>query len=64
VPHGRERNDGSSSSESARRTRHTLDLFERTRLSVLLVDRCPPDEVDGMARAVFGGMFMGGRALS
>ena len=36
----------------------TLDLLERTRLRVILVDRCQPHEVGGLAREAFGGMFM------
>ncbi len=36
----------------------TLDLLERTRLRVLLVDRCQPHELGGLARESFGGMFM------
>jgi predicted oxidoreductase len=35
----------------------TLELLERGR-SVLLVDRCRPEEVGGLAREAFGGMFM------
>jgi predicted oxidoreductase len=35
----------------------TLELLERGR-SVLLVDRCHPEEVGGLAREAFGGMFM------
>jgi predicted oxidoreductase len=36
----------------------TLELLEQTRDPVLLVDRCRPDEVGGLAREAFGGMFM------
>jgi predicted oxidoreductase len=36
----------------------TLELLESTDLNVLLVDRCRPDEVGGLAREAFGGMFM------
>jgi predicted oxidoreductase len=36
----------------------TLELLERTQLRVLLVDRCQPHEVGGLAREAFGGMFM------
>jgi predicted oxidoreductase len=36
----------------------TLELLERTREPVLLVDRCRPDELGGLAREAFGGMFM------
>jgi predicted oxidoreductase len=35
----------------------TLELLERGR-QVLLVDRCLPEEVGGLAREAFGGMFM------
>jgi predicted oxidoreductase len=35
----------------------TLELLERGR-EVLLVDRCQPGEVGGLAREAFGGMFM------
>ncbi|MEA2428885.1 MAG: uncharacterized protein QOF37_2513, partial [Thermoleophilaceae bacterium] len=35
----------------------TLELLEHGR-SVLLLDRCDPDEVGGLAREAFGGMFM------
>ncbi|TMM05840.1 MAG: FAD-binding dehydrogenase [Actinobacteria bacterium] len=35
----------------------TLELLERGR-EVLLVDRCMPEEVGGLAREAFGGMFM------
>ncbi|HEV3002492.1 MAG TPA: FAD-binding dehydrogenase [Solirubrobacteraceae bacterium] len=35
----------------------TLELLNRGR-SVLLVDRCAPEEVGGLAREAFGGMFM------
>jgi uncharacterized protein len=35
----------------------TLELLERGR-DVLLVDRCHPEEVGGLAREAFGGMFM------
>ena len=34
-----------------------LELLERGR-EVLLVDRCRPEEVGGLAREAFGGMFM------
>jgi uncharacterized protein len=36
----------------------TLELLERSDLRVLLVDRCAPEEVGGLAREAFGGMFM------
>jgi predicted oxidoreductase len=36
----------------------TLELLEHTSLRVLLVDRCAPHEVGGLAREAFGGMFM------
>ncbi len=36
----------------------TLELLERGDRSVLLVDRCAPQEVGGLAREAFGGMFM------
>jgi len=36
----------------------TLELLERSELRVLLVDRCAPEEVGGLAREAFGGMFM------
>jgi predicted oxidoreductase len=36
----------------------TLELLESSDVSVLLVDRCAPDEVGGLAREAFGGMFM------
>jgi predicted oxidoreductase len=36
----------------------TLELLERTEHHVLLLDRCRPDEVGGLAREAFGGMFM------
>ena len=35
----------------------TLELLEHDR-SVVLLDRCRPDEVGGLAREAFGGMFM------
>ena len=35
----------------------TLELLERGR-DVLLLDRCKPEEVGGLAREAFGGMFM------
>jgi predicted oxidoreductase len=35
----------------------TLELLEQGR-DVVLVDRCRPDEVGGLAREAFGGMFM------
>src|SRR5918997_4112796 len=35
----------------------TLELLNHGR-SVLLVDRCAPEEVGGLAREAFGGMFM------
>src|SRR5438045_8723134 len=35
----------------------TLELLEHGR-DVLLVDRCRPEEVGGLAREAFGGMFM------
>src|ERR671938_750704 len=35
----------------------TLDLLEAGR-DVLLLDRCKPEEVGGLAREAFGGMFM------
>jgi uncharacterized protein len=35
----------------------TLELLERGR-SVALLDRCQPDELGGLAREAFGGMFM------
>jgi predicted oxidoreductase len=35
----------------------TLELLEHGR-DVLLIDRCKPDEVGGLAREAFGGMFM------
>jgi uncharacterized protein len=35
----------------------TLELLERG-LDVVLVDRCRPEEVGGLAREAFGGMFM------
>ncbi len=35
----------------------TLELLERGQ-QVLLVDRCTPEEVGGLAREAFGGMFM------
>ncbi|HEX8976116.1 MAG TPA: FAD-binding dehydrogenase [Solirubrobacteraceae bacterium] len=36
----------------------TLELLEHTDARVLLVDRCQPHEVGGLAREAFGGMFM------
>jgi predicted oxidoreductase len=36
----------------------TLELLEQRKLRVLLVDRCAPEEVGGLAREAFGGMFM------
>jgi uncharacterized protein len=36
----------------------TLELLERADVRVLLVDRCAPHEVGGLAREAFGGMFM------
>ena len=36
----------------------TLELLERSDGRVLLVDRCEPHEVGGLAREAFGGMFM------
>ena len=36
----------------------TLELLERADARVLLVDRCAPHEVGGLAREAFGGMFM------
>src|SRR3954464_11462836 len=35
----------------------TLELLEHGR-DVLLIDRCKPEEVGGLAREAFGGMFM------
>src|SRR5918997_702243 len=35
----------------------TLELLDRGR-SVILLDRCKPEEVGGLAREAFGGMFM------
>src|SRR3954470_14558021 len=35
----------------------TLELLDKWR-SVRLVDRCKPEEVGGLAREAFGGMFM------
>src|SRR3954447_13425764 len=35
----------------------TLELLEHGR-HVLLLDRCKPEEVGGLAREAFGGMFM------
>src|SRR3954447_13743541 len=35
----------------------TLELLDHGR-DVLLVDRCKPEEVGGLAREAFGGMFM------
>src|SRR5438105_15435970 len=36
----------------------TLELLEQSTGTVLLVDRCAPEEVGGLAREAFGGMFM------
>jgi hypothetical protein len=36
----------------------TLELLENTSLRILLLDRCRPEEVGGLAREAFGGMFM------
>src|SRR5438105_8961842 len=36
----------------------TLELLEQSTGTVLLVDRCAPHEVGGLAREAFGGMFM------
>ena len=36
----------------------TLELLECSDVRILLVDRCEPDEVGGLAREAFGGMFM------
>jgi uncharacterized protein len=36
----------------------TLELLERADVRILLLDRCAPDEVGGLAREAFGGMFM------
>jgi hypothetical protein len=36
----------------------TLELLENTNVRVLLVDRCAPHELGGLAREAFGGMFM------
>src|SRR5579875_398443 len=36
----------------------TLELLESSTKSILLVDRCAPHEVGGLAREAFGGMFM------
>src|SRR6478735_8535202 len=36
----------------------TLELLECSDVRILLVDRCAPDEVGGLAREAFGGMFM------
>jgi len=36
----------------------TLELLENSSLRILLVDRCAPHEVGGLAREAFGGMFM------
>ena len=36
----------------------TLELLECRDLRILLVDRCAPHEVGGLAREAFGGMFM------
>src|SRR5690348_9627232 len=36
----------------------TLELLERADGRIMLVDRCAPHEVGGLAREAFGGMFM------
>src|ERR1700748_2665728 len=36
----------------------TLELLESADVRILLVDRCAPHEVGGLAREAFGGMFM------
>jgi predicted oxidoreductase len=36
----------------------TLDVLENCDARILLVDRCAPHEVGGLAREAFGGMFM------
>ncbi|MGB9183381.1 MAG: FAD-binding dehydrogenase [Solirubrobacteraceae bacterium] len=36
----------------------TLELLERADVCILLVDRCAPNEIGGLAREAFGGMFM------
>jgi uncharacterized protein len=36
----------------------TLELLECGKVRILLVDRCAPHEVGGLAREAFGGMFM------
>ena len=36
----------------------TLELLDSADVRILLVDRCAPDEVGGLAREAFGGMFM------
>jgi hypothetical protein len=36
----------------------TLQLLERCEARILLVDRCAPHELGGLAREAFGGMFM------
>src|SRR5438105_3928790 len=35
-----------------------LELMERGDLRIVMVDRCAADEVGGLAREAFGGMFM------
>ncbi len=36
----------------------TLELLEHSQPQILLVDRCAPHELGGLAREAFGGMFM------
>jgi len=36
----------------------TLELLEHSDRRVLLLDRCAPEEIGGLAREAFGGMFM------
>ena len=36
----------------------TLELLDSADVRILLVDRCAPEEVGGLAREAFGGMFM------
>jgi predicted oxidoreductase len=36
----------------------TLELLECADVRILLLDRCAPDEIGGLAREAFGGMFM------
>ena len=36
----------------------TLELLEHADVRIVLVDRCAPHEVGGLAREAFGGMFM------